>query len=116
MDGFNQSVIREFRANHGKVGGQMQGMQVLLLTTTGAKTGPALTWPLVYTRDDGRIVIAASHGGSDHNPPWHHNPPQPDRDGEAWRRKVQGSGCRHFRRRAISLRDTRHFNRYSLFS
>jgi deazaflavin-dependent oxidoreductase (nitroreductase family) len=72
MEEFNQSVIREFRANRGKVG-QMEGMQALLLTTTGAKTGRALTRPLVYTRDGDRIVIVASYGGSDQNPPWYHN-------------------------------------------
>ena len=46
MDEFNEGVIREFRANQGKVG-QMEGMLVLLLTTTGAKTGRSLTRPLV---------------------------------------------------------------------
>ena len=44
-------VINEFRANQGKVGGQMAGLPLLLLTTTGAKTGRALTKPLAYTKD-----------------------------------------------------------------
>ena len=48
---FNQRVIKEFRANQGKVGGQMAGLPLLLLTTTGAKTGRALTKPLAYTKD-----------------------------------------------------------------
>ncbi|MGH8012280.1 MAG: nitroreductase family deazaflavin-dependent oxidoreductase [Candidatus Binataceae bacterium] len=73
MDEFNQAVIKEFRASGGKVAGQMKGMPVLLLTTTGAKSGRALTRPLVYTRDGERIVIVASYGGNDHNPPWYHN-------------------------------------------
>ena len=73
MDDFNRKVISEFRANHGKVGGQMDGMPVLLLTMTGAKTGRSLTRPLVYTRDGDRIVIIASWAGSPHNPPWYHN-------------------------------------------
>jgi deazaflavin-dependent oxidoreductase (nitroreductase family) len=73
LDDFNQAVIKEFRANQGKVGGQMAGMPVLLLTTTGAKTGRSLTRPLVYTRDGDRIVIIASFAGAPHNPPWYHN-------------------------------------------
>ncbi len=52
---FNQGVISEFRANHGKVGGQLATMPVLLLTTTGAKSGRALTRPLVYTTDGDRL-------------------------------------------------------------
>jgi deazaflavin-dependent oxidoreductase (nitroreductase family) len=73
MDDFNRKVISEFRANQGKVGGQMEGMPVLLLTMTGAKTGRLLTRPLVYTRDGDRIVIIASWAGSPRNPPWYHN-------------------------------------------
>ncbi|MGO9264271.1 MAG: nitroreductase family deazaflavin-dependent oxidoreductase [Candidatus Binataceae bacterium] len=73
LDDFNQGVIKEFRANQGKVGGQMAGMPVLLLTMTGAKTGRTLTRPLVYTRDGDRIVIIASFAGAPHNPPWYHN-------------------------------------------
>jgi len=73
LDDFNQAVIKEFRANQGKVGGQMAGMPLLLLTTTGAKTGRSLTRPLAYTRDGDRIVIIASFAGAPHNPPWYHN-------------------------------------------
>lgn len=73
LDDFNQGVIKEFRANQGKVGGQMAGMPVLLLTMTGAKTGRTLTRPLVYTRNGDRIVIIASFAGAPHNPPWYHN-------------------------------------------
>jgi deazaflavin-dependent oxidoreductase (nitroreductase family) len=73
LDNFNQAVIKEFRANQGKVGGQMEGMPVMLLTMTGAKTGRSLVRPLVYTRDGDRIVIVASFAGAPHNPPWYHN-------------------------------------------
>ena len=73
LDDFNQGVIKEFRANQGKVGGQMAGMPVMLLTMTGAKTGRTLTRPLVYSRDGDRIVIIASFAGAPHNPPWYHN-------------------------------------------
>jgi len=71
MDEFSQGLIREFGANQGKGGGPMLGMQVLLLTTTGAEGGRTLTRPLVYTRDGDRIVIVAAYGGSDQDPPWY---------------------------------------------
>lgn len=70
---FNQQVIREFRANQGKVGGQLANMPVLLLTTTGAKSERAITKPLVYTTDGDRIVVLASFAGGPKNPPWYHN-------------------------------------------
>ena len=73
LNDFNQQVIREFRAHHGKVGGQLATMPVLLLTTTGAKSGRALTRPLVYTTDGDRLVVIASFAGAPHNPPWYHN-------------------------------------------
>ena len=73
LEEFNRKVIGEFRANQGKVGGEMAGVPLLLLTTTGAKTGRTLTKPLAYTRDGDRIVIIASFAGNPHNPPWFHN-------------------------------------------
>ena len=73
MSEFNEKVIREFRANEGKVGGQMANMPVLLLTVTGAKTGRKLTRPLVYTRDGDRIVVIASFAGAPTSPPWYFN-------------------------------------------
>lgn len=73
LNDFNQQVIKEFRANQGKVGGQMANMPVLLLTTTGAKSGRTITKPLVYTKDGDRIVIIASFAGGPKNPPWYHN-------------------------------------------
>jgi deazaflavin-dependent oxidoreductase (nitroreductase family) len=73
IDELNQSVIKEFRANQGKVGGPMEGMPILLLTMTGGKTGRTLVRPLCYSRDGDRIVIIASYGGAPRNPPWYHN-------------------------------------------
>jgi deazaflavin-dependent oxidoreductase (nitroreductase family) len=73
MDDLNQSVIKEFRANQGKVSGAMEGMPILLLTLTGAKSGRTLVRPLCYSRDGDRIVIIASYGGAPRNPPWYHN-------------------------------------------
>jgi deazaflavin-dependent oxidoreductase (nitroreductase family) len=73
IDELNQSVIKEFRANQGKVGGPMEGWSVLLLTMTGAKTSRTLVRPLCYSRDGDRLVIIASYGGAPRNPPWYHN-------------------------------------------
>jgi deazaflavin-dependent oxidoreductase (nitroreductase family) len=73
MDEMNQGVVKEFRANQGRVSGPMEGMPILLLTMTGAKTGRTLTRPLCYSRDGDRLVIIASYGGARWNPPWYHN-------------------------------------------
>ena len=69
----NQSVIEEFRANQGRVGGPLEKWPILLLTMTGAKTGRTLVRPLCYSRDGNRIVIIASRGGAPRNPPWYYN-------------------------------------------
>jgi deazaflavin-dependent oxidoreductase (nitroreductase family) len=73
LNDFNQKVITEFRANQGKGSGQMAGMPLLLLTTTGNKTGRALTKPLAYTKDGDRIFVIASFAGSPKNPAWFNN-------------------------------------------
>jgi deazaflavin-dependent oxidoreductase (nitroreductase family) len=70
---FNAKIIDEFRANEGKVGGMFAGADVVLITTTGAKSGKVRTNPLVYLPDGERIVIIASNGGADTNPAWFHN-------------------------------------------
>jgi deazaflavin-dependent oxidoreductase (nitroreductase family) len=70
---FNQSIADEFRANDGKVGGQFAGANLLLLTTTGAKSGQPRVSPLAYFRIDGKLVIIGSFAGADVNPAWVHN-------------------------------------------
>ena len=70
---FNRRVIREFRANQGKVSGQLANMPVLLLTMTGAKSGRTITKPLVYTTDGERLVVIASFAGAPTHPAWYHN-------------------------------------------
>lgn len=70
---FNRKVIDEFRANEGKVGGPFEGADVLLLTSTGAKSGERRTTPVVYQRDGDRMVIFASKAGAPNNPAWYHN-------------------------------------------
>lgn len=69
----NQLLIEEFRANGGKVGGYFAGAHLLLLTTTGAKTGHKRTNPVMYNTDGDRLVIYASKGGAPTHPDWYHN-------------------------------------------
>jgi len=71
--GFNDSVIADFRARGGRMTGQFSGAPLLLLTTTGAKTGRSHTTPVAYTRDGDRLIVYASFAGSPKNPAWYHN-------------------------------------------
>ena len=73
MNEFNQKVIAEFRANGGKVGPPFEGAPMLLLTTTGAKSGQQRTTPLVHTMDGDRLVVIASKAGAPNHPAWYHN-------------------------------------------
>jgi deazaflavin-dependent oxidoreductase (nitroreductase family) len=70
---FNAGIIDEFRANGGKVGGMFEGAPMILLTTTGAKSGKPYTTPVVHTKDGDRIVIIASKAGAPSNPDWYYN-------------------------------------------
>jgi deazaflavin-dependent oxidoreductase (nitroreductase family) len=70
---FNEQVIDEFRANGGKVGGAFEGSSLLLLQTTGAKTGRSRVKPLVYRRDGDRLVVFGTKGGSPTHPEWFYN-------------------------------------------
>lgn len=70
---FNRNLIEEFRANDGKTSGPFAQAPLLLMTTTGAKSGKERIIPIVYTRDGDRLVIAASKGGAPTNPAWFHN-------------------------------------------
>ena len=70
---FNKTVSDEFRANDGKVGGQFEGANLLLLTTTGAKSGQPRVSPLAYFRVDDKLLILGSFAGADVNPAWVHN-------------------------------------------
>ena len=70
---WNRKIIEEFHANKGKVGGPFEGAPLLLLTTTGAKSGQQRTTPLVYMPDGDRMLIFASKAGAPTNPDWYHN-------------------------------------------
>jgi deazaflavin-dependent oxidoreductase (nitroreductase family) len=71
---WNRKVIDEFRANEGVVGGMFEGMPILLVHTTGAKSGAARINPVAYQRlDDDTVAVFASYGGAPKNPDWFHN-------------------------------------------
>ncbi|MFF0160217.1 nitroreductase/quinone reductase family protein [Streptomyces sp. NPDC005263] len=71
---FNEQVIEEFRANKGRMGGPFEGARLILLTTTGARTGTPHTAPVGYLPDGGdRILVIASAGGAPRHPDWYRN-------------------------------------------
>ena len=69
----NAPLIREFRAHQGRVGGNFLGAPLLLLHTTGAKSGVERVHPMMYLDLDGRRFVFASKAGADTNPDWYHN-------------------------------------------
>ncbi|MDG5485839.1 nitroreductase family deazaflavin-dependent oxidoreductase [Mycolicibacterium gadium] len=70
---FNADIAAEFRANGGKVGGPFEGADLLLLTTTGAKSGEPRLSPLAYFTVDGKMIVVGSFAGADVDPAWVHN-------------------------------------------
>jgi deazaflavin-dependent oxidoreductase (nitroreductase family) len=70
---FNQTIIDEFRANGGKVGGPFDGATMVIIHTKGAKTGQPRVNPLATLTDDGTLYIFASKGGAPTNPDWYYN-------------------------------------------
>ncbi len=73
MSDFNDKVIAEFRENEGVVGGYFEGHTLLLLHTTGAKSGLERVSPVMCIEDGDRYVIVASKAGADTHPSWYHN-------------------------------------------
>lgn len=70
---FNTQIIEEFRSHEGKVGGHFEGSPVLLLTTTGARSGKAHTTPVMYLPDGDAQYVFASMAGAPTSPAWYHN-------------------------------------------
>ena len=70
---FNQAIIDEFRANDGVVGGPFEGATLLLLHTTGARSGRPRVSPLAYLTVDGKMIIIGSYAGAPKDPAWVHN-------------------------------------------
>ncbi len=73
MSDWNHGIIEEFRANAGKVGGYFEGATLLLLHSTGAKSGLERVSPVMYFMDGDRYVVIASKGGADTHPDWYYN-------------------------------------------
>jgi len=71
--GGQERVVAEFRARGGQVGGYHASMRLLLLTTTGARTGQRRAVPLTYLPDGDRYIVTAGNAGSDRHPAWYHN-------------------------------------------
>jgi deazaflavin-dependent oxidoreductase (nitroreductase family) len=71
---WNTKIIEEFRSNGGRVGGQFEGFSLLLLHTTGARSGQERVNPVAYQKlDGGAYAVFASKGGAPVNPDWYHN-------------------------------------------
>ena len=70
---WNTKIIEEFRGNGGKVGGPFEGAPLLLLHTTGARTGQEHVTPMMYRAVDGGYAVFASKAGAPTNPDWYHN-------------------------------------------
>lgn len=73
FNAWNQQVIAEFRANEGRVGGMFEGAPMVIVHTTGARSGAARENPLVPLIDGDRMFIFASKGGAPDNPDWYYN-------------------------------------------
>ena len=73
MNDWNAKIIEEFRANDGVVGGPFEGAPLLLLHTTGARSGQERVTPLMYRNEGDAIAVFASKAGAPDNPDWFHN-------------------------------------------
>ena len=70
---FSSAHVSLYRWSNGKIGGRFRNGDVLLLTTSGRKSGKKRTTPLIYVRDGNRLVLIASNGGSAKDPGWWRN-------------------------------------------
>lgn len=73
MNAFNRKVIEDFRANRGQLAGPLAGRTLILLTTTGAKSGMERTAVLGFGKDGDRYVVIASGNGAPSHPAWYQN-------------------------------------------
>ena len=70
---YNRQLIEEFRTARDTEAGPMPGRPLLLLTTTGAKSGQRRTTPLMYIPDGEGLLVIASAAGAPKHPDWYHN-------------------------------------------
>jgi deazaflavin-dependent oxidoreductase (nitroreductase family) len=73
MSDWNTGIIDEFRANEGRVGGMFEGAPLLILHTTGAKSGQPREMPLMYLDHSNRLFVFASKAGAHSHPDWYYN-------------------------------------------
>jgi deazaflavin-dependent oxidoreductase (nitroreductase family) len=73
MSDWNAGIIDEFRANEGRVGGMFEGAPLLILHTTGAKSGQPREMPLMYLDHNDRLFVFASKAGAHSHPDWYYN-------------------------------------------
>jgi deazaflavin-dependent oxidoreductase (nitroreductase family) len=73
LSDWNDKIINEFRTNQGRVGGGFEGAPLLLLHSTGAKTGAERISPMMYQQLPTGMAVFASKAGADTNPAWYHN-------------------------------------------
>ncbi|MEX2445814.1 MAG: nitroreductase family deazaflavin-dependent oxidoreductase [Dehalococcoidia bacterium] len=73
MRAYNRQVIEEFRANGGVLGGPFAGGDMLLLTTTGARSGDPHTAPMMFKEHGDRLLVIASNSGAPQHPDWYRN-------------------------------------------
>lgn len=73
VNAWNTKIIDEFRSNEGRVAGPFENAPLLLLHTTGAKSGAERVNPMMYLEVDGHVYVFASKAGADTNPDWYHN-------------------------------------------
>lgn len=69
----NRQLIDDFRASREKADGRFADRPLLLLTTTGARSGQRRTTPMMYIRDGNRLLVVASNAGAPAHPDWYHN-------------------------------------------
>jgi deazaflavin-dependent oxidoreductase (nitroreductase family) len=71
---YNTRIIKEFRADQGRVGGPWDGIPLILIHHTGARSGIERVTPVACSPEgEGRFAIWAANGGSPTHPNWHHN-------------------------------------------
>ena len=70
---YNQRLIEDFRADRSKNGDAFKDRPLLLLTTTGARSGQRRTTPMMYIREGERLLVIASNAGAPKHPDWYHN-------------------------------------------
>lgn len=73
LNDWNQQIMAEFRANGGRVGGDFEGVPMVIVHHTGAKSGTVRHTPLCYLPNGDDVVIFGSMGGAPTNPAWYHN-------------------------------------------